>query len=635
MRGNYNFMRGIYDDRHEIPIPAGAHINRYDARVFLIDASDSKRTVIGKATSDTLMFPNNTFRKLYPETWAAEYRDYNDPPSYEMKVGMYGLCLAASKKNGLYDTLLSAYDPKYTNAILDFCMYSIFTRKNVAQLYPARMREEIVFSEKVYDDSWWSDFFKNGVTELQHTRFRIEWLKHCQEEGVQQVWICIDGSNNDCQMKNSHYAEPGDNKSHSGKPIVGYMWAVDAESGMPITYHVNPGGQVDAQAIQWMISFLNGYNFGVAGVILDRAFPTLDVITSLDDLKIPYVIMLPQCHGHNAILEECGDTVFWNPEYLINDTDLYGTSKREQIWKKYSNTGIINLYYSSKRGHYCGSDFNEEVIREKKRAEKVCLSGTRPAIPKKFQDILQIEQDNKGRFSVKCDYRQWKNRLHGKGFFSILSSEDFGAKETYRIYSLRMFSEVKFSMSKSQEGNDVVRVHSDPSMKSKLAVAFITTILRHTIQKGCQATELDTNLIIQKMDRVKLLVLDNGKMKLIHDIPGDLKTIFEYYGLYYENFEVVVQEINQRYTEKIHRPIREFPVVNNPTPKKRGRKLGSKNKKTIAREQAEAEARARGEAIEKEPAKRGRHPGTKDSRPRKKRSDAGKKRGPYKKRDSA
>lgn len=627
-------MRGIYDDRHEIPIPADAYINKYDARVFLISPSDSKRTVIGKATSDTLMFPNNTFRRFYPEIWAAEYRDYNDLPGDEMKVGLYGLCLAASKAGGLYDALLSAYDPETANAILDFCMYSISTRRNDAQRYSARMREEIVFSDRIYDESWWSGFFRNGVTESQHDGFRRAWLTHCQEEGVQQVWICIDGSDNDAQMKGSHPGEHGEYRPHDEKSVVGYMWAVDAETGMPVTCHIGPDGRVDATTIQWLMAFLNGYNIEVAGVILNRDFPVHDMTEFLADLKIPYVMLLPVCHGHNAAIEACGDTVIGNPEHLINNTDLYGTSKRERIWKKHPNNGFINLYYRSKKWHHCGSDFNAEVTREKERAEKACLSGTRPAIPKKYRDILRIEQDDEGGFSIRCDYSRWKSRLRSEGFFSILSSEGFGAKETYRIYALRMRSEGRLRMRRSQEGNEAAQVHSDSSMRSMLAVAFATAALRYTIQRGCQATGLDPNRIIQKMDGIRALALDNGKLRLIHDIPNDLKTVFEYFDLDDENFDAVVQEISQRYTDKAHSQIREFPVISKPEPRKRGRQPGSKNRKTIERERAEAEARAQGETIGKAPAKRGRRPGTKDSGPRKKRSDAGKKRGTYRKRDS-
>ncbi|MBQ8094517.1 MAG: transposase [Clostridia bacterium] len=628
-------MGRIYRERHDIPIPPGAHINHNDKRVFLIDSADGKRLTIGEATSDTFMFPNDTFKKMYPEIWNAEYSKYNDPAGDYMKVGMYGLCLGAAQAYGLYDTLLEAYDPMSANAIMDFSMYSILTRKNIAQLYYSKMKEEIVFSDKVYDDSWWSEFFKEKIKESQHADFRKTWLKRCQEKGIRKIWLCIDGSNNDCQIRKSNYAEPEKNKSHTKKTVVGYIWAVNAEDGLPITYHITPGGQIDAQSIQWLINYLSGYEFEIAGVILDRGFADHEVLKLLNKLKIPYVIMLTKCYGHNMILKECGDTLFWNPEYLINGKDLYGISRKEQIWKKHSDIGFINLYYSSKKGHYRGTDFNNNVTKVKEKAEKACELGEMPVIPKEYKDILTVEKKADGSFCLKCDFHKWMELLKGEGFFSILSSEDFGPEATYNIYALRMNSEVQFSTTKSPEGYDITRVHSDESMKSKLLIGFITNILLHGIRKACQANDLDTQPIVRKMEHIKLLLLSNGKMKFVPDIRKDVKLVFEYYGLSDANFEIMVQEINKRYSGDIHRPVREFPKIVKPESNRRGRKPGSKNKKTLEKEKAESEAKARGDIIEKEVKKRGRRPGTKDSRPRKKRSDAGKKRGPYKERDSA
>lgn len=628
-------MGKIYRERHDIPIPSDAYINHHDKRVFLIDSATGDRTYIGEATSDKTMFPNENFKKLYPNIWNTEYAKYNDPTGNEIKAGMYSLCLGASKDYGLYDVLLEAYDPMYANAIMDFSMYSILTRRNVAQLYSMKMKDEILFSDEVYNDSWWSEFFKQKITKTQHDDFQNLWLKKCMEKGVRKVWLCIDGSNNDCQLKHSQYAEPGKNKSHTVKTIVGYIWAVNAEDGLPITYHVTPGGQIDAQSIKWMINYLKGYEFEVEGVILDRGFADHEVLTLLNELKIPYVIMLTKCYGQNKVLKDQGDNVFWNPEYLINGKDLYGISQKEQIWKKYSDTGFINLYYSSKKGHYRGSDFNTEIVKIKEKAEKECSLGEKPLIPKDYQDIFNTEKKQDGSFHLICDFHRWKERLRGEGFFSILSSEDFGAEKTYNLYALRMNSEVQFSSEKSQEGFHVTRVHSDPSMLSKLTIGFITTILRHAIRKACQANHLDTNVVIQKMENVKLLLLNTGRLIFVNDIRKDLMSVLEYYGLTKENLSVMTQDINQRKSGMMHRPEREFPKVTKPERKKGGRKPGSKNKKTIEREKAEADARQQGENKEEVKRKRGRKPGTKDSKPRKKRSDAGKKRGTYKKRNSA
>ena len=164
-------MSHVYRERPEIPIPEDAYINHSDARVYLMDALTKKRTVIGVATSETTMHPNDMYRKLYPEIWDQVFSKFNDPKGYEVCVGMYGLCLGASCKNGLYQVLQDTYGPKYANVIMDYSMYSILDRRDVTQLFPERMRKEVIFSNELFSDATLSNIFTYRLTEEMHTEF--------------------------------------------------------------------------------------------------------------------------------------------------------------------------------------------------------------------------------------------------------------------------------------------------------------------------------------------------------------------------------------------------------------------------------------------------------------------------------
>ena len=66
-------MAHIYWERHEIPRPSDSYINHNDGRVFLMSNDGQgrkKRKVIGHATSETMMHPNELFKFLYPSQWS-------------------------------------------------------------------------------------------------------------------------------------------------------------------------------------------------------------------------------------------------------------------------------------------------------------------------------------------------------------------------------------------------------------------------------------------------------------------------------------------------------------------------------------------------------------------------------------
>ena len=88
-------MSHIYWELHEIPRPEESYINHSDGRVFLISDDghgNKKRKVIGRATSETTMHPNDLFRYLYPNLWSECYGD-QDMPEHELHTGMYALTL--------------------------------------------------------------------------------------------------------------------------------------------------------------------------------------------------------------------------------------------------------------------------------------------------------------------------------------------------------------------------------------------------------------------------------------------------------------------------------------------------------------------------------------------------------------
>lgn len=87
-------------------------------------------------------------------------------------------------------------------------------------------------------------------------QFRKSWLVHCQKRGITKCWVSIDGSNNDCEVRESDLSEYGYAKSGNDSKIVSFIYAVNAEDGTPITYYVNPGSVIDSKAFMEIAALL-------------------------------------------------------------------------------------------------------------------------------------------------------------------------------------------------------------------------------------------------------------------------------------------------------------------------------------------------------------------------------------------
>ena len=619
-------MAHVYWEKHEIPIPEEAYINHNDGRVYLMD-ENRKRTVIGHATSESTMHPNDKYRWLYPALWE-KYYDSKETKKHELHAGMYGLILGAASQTKVYDIAQEVYGPLYANAIMDYAMFSMMCRTDATHQFSDIMESQVTFSKKEYSDTWYSELFKEKLTDSMHYSFMIKWIEVIKTKNVKKIWLSIDGSNNDCVVEKSKLTEFGNPKSHNqAKTIVSYIYAVSAEEGWPIAYFVNEGSVVDSKAFQKVIIFLKGYGFELEGVILDRGFYSHEVIRTLRELSIDFIIMgQKDTMGYSSILNEKSDTIRWNTEHLVDEAGIFGICEKKQLWASHDDEAYLNLYFDGTGGNLQSVKLIQQVCNAKKDADNACNAGRKPVIDQKYREYFDILEKSAEKYSVSYNYEKWNQSLKSIGYFVIASSKNYSAKKVIDLYRLRNVSELQFKILKTHEGFDTTRVHIDESIRSKFAICFITTILRTAIMLSCKKNRLDTNTMIQKMNRITFLLIENGIYSAVHNCTAEQFLLLNEFDITQDDFTFFANMVNNRNNSSIYNQVHKIPEHKKAEPKKKGRKKGSKNKKTLAKEAENKKQKESG--IEPKPKRKpGRPAGSKDKQKRKGRSDAGKTRG--------
>lgn len=624
-------MSHIYWERHEIPIPDGCYTNNSDGRVFTMkrDAQNiRRRTVIGHATSETTMHPNETFRFLYPALWKENYGDDSICP-HELHAGLYAATLGIGYKTQLYPILHKVYGPLYGNAIMDYSMYSILERSDTTQLFSDRMSDQVLYSGKAYSDSWYSDLFKNRMSpSLNHT-FRMEWLRQCVKEGDRKVWISIDGSNNDCNVSGSILAEHGKAKSHTGSRLVSFIWAISASTGRPVTWYVNDGSVSDGKAFQLVEALLKSSGIEIEGVIIDRGFCSHDVVEALQKSGHKYILMLKtDTFAHTSMMSEYADTIRWKVPYAVTDNGIFGITRKRKLFAQFKDEAYINLYFDASNGTDRSITLISKVREAEREANQAISEGKQATIPQELKAFLSVLESSNGT-KIICNYDAWQNAVNCKGFSSIASSDDIGAAEVNRLYHLRDASEKQFMIMKSQMGFDTTRVHSDSSIEGRFAVCFIAAIIRSELMNSCKKLKYDTNRMIRELNRISFILMLNGTYESISNHTIRQKELLKEIEITENDFPVFAQDVNMRLSSsissQIHRladdpkrtqrkkpgPVPKKKVDENNPKRKPGRPKGSKNKKTLERESVKASAKAvQDSAVEKR--KPGRPKGSKN-----------------------
>ena len=629
-----------------VDIPTEAYVEKSDQSVFVKDMNvydpinqynRVKHTVIGRAIDATRMYPNHNFRIRYP----IEYQKATgeNGPQEILRVGFYAVVLSVIERTGLYQCLSETMGIEQANLILDFCMFSILNHSSVADGFQQAMKEHLIFSRNLKSGKDLSLFFNQDENEQRIEKFKSSWGEACKTRGIEDVWLAIDGSNNDCVAEASELAERGHAKSKKDVSIVSYMYAVDCRDGSPITFDVYRGGCVDSKAVIKMVGWLNAYQINVKGVVIDRGFATKDVLEQLDSLGIKYVAMLKgDTNAHKEMLTKYGSAISRQYAYVLdkfsdgkkladrqsqpgklflkNDNVMYGiTSKKKvKLFSSHTYEAYVSLVFDGSNGEERQQNWFKKISNTALNLQTQIDAGKNNAtVPSGFENYLEIH-DIDGEKVVVVKREQVQIKGDGKGFSTLATSDRMEACEANQIYSLRNSVEEDFAIAKTQLGYSKTGTHRDSGIKTKLAIGFIASIIRSELMKAAKASHLATNKIIKELDFITLHVDSSDRYFACHTENERQRFFLKECGVVPSDLDRIAEAENTRRSSAEPNPFHKFPhsseivkrgrgrpkgttkksdeTGNDTVPsdiekRNRGRPKGSKNKKTTADETAQ------------------------------------------------
>ena len=285
--------------------------------------------------STTMMHPTTQYAEIFPSQWERISSEKVRPAV--KKIGIFAACQAINSKTGIKDLLDGVYGVDHANALFDYAMYSIIHHTDNAMAFACKMKGELTFSKEPYSDSYYSRLFEEGMPKEKELDFKRKWAIQCKKDGADAVWLCIDGSNDDCESKGVEIAEKGHAKSRKNINIVSFTYAVTPD-GKPVTYDVYRGGLVDAKAMKSILDLMQECGIRVSGVILDRGYCDTNAIRYLVQHEIAYVIMVKGSpEGYETMVDECAGKIKMNADYLIPHTYLFGCQREVQLFKNYAH----------------------------------------------------------------------------------------------------------------------------------------------------------------------------------------------------------------------------------------------------------------------------------------------------------
>ena len=510
-----------------VPIPKvkGITINRSDSnRVFFVKEApfnakkgfaEPKRITIGYVTDDDVkyMHPTTGYKTIFPKEWEKLFGE-KLPIPFKF-IGMYAVTESVNMLTGIKDTMDLSFGISNSDAMIDFVMYSLLHGTNVTEHFPIKMSEQQLYSGNALSDSFYSDLFKEKITYAQILDFKKRWALQCKEDGVEEVWICIDGSNDDCVSAGVTLAEKGHAKSLRNRKVISFTFAV-TEDGKPVTFEIYRGGLVDAKAMKRILSFLKEVGIRVKGVILERGYCDSNALRYLNREGIAYVIMLKGSpDGYKTIVEDYGNTIKLNAEYLIRDTKLFGVQKTVQLFDNYPHNDYLTLFYDYENGSKRISALLKKLYAEIDRCEKILAKGEIPVIASQLNNVLTISDD---KTQIDIITGNLQKLFDEKG-------ENLKPEKVHHLYQCRDCSETDYMIFKTHLGFGKVRVRATKSVQSKFAIGFIASCIRYELENAAKKVHRSTPEVIQEVSHLYMSKIGESYVP-IQGVVGIQEIIF-------------------------------------------------------------------------------------------------------------
>lgn len=466
-----------------------------------------KRTTIGHqcSGSKTTMHPTTQYKQIFPALWEKVSKERVKPAV--KRIGMFTACQAINLKTGIKDILDNVYGTSYAGSIMDYAMYSIIHHTDESSAFASKMRNELLYSGVPFSDSYYSRLFEEGMPQALELSVKKQWALQCKEDGADTVWLCIDGSNDDCQSEGVELAEKGHAKSGKNIDIVSFSYAVTPE-GKPVTYEVYRGGLVDAKAMKSILDFLKECGISVAGVILDRGYCNAEALRYLSGKKISYVIMVKGTpEGYEEAVQENGQKIKMNAEYLIPHTYLFGYQQKVQLFKSYVHSDYLTLFYDYRNGSDRITALLKNLYVEMDRLDSCIHKGGKPAVDNKYSSFLSIS--DVGGQHVEINTVDLQTAIDEKGLYSIITSSEMTPRKVHELYVSRSSSETQYRQIKTQLGYGKIRVHYTAGVRARFVVGFIASILRFEIEQAAKRVDRNTNQMIQELEKIEAQKLND------------------------------------------------------------------------------------------------------------------------------
>ena len=514
-------------------------------------------------------------------------RAKKEPEPLFFRAGVYFALLGLGHRTGIYKILCEQLGPEDANAIMDMALFSIIKLNTGRYTYDDSnpslstvMFDHMAFSTPKVTDSFIAEMCTQRLAASgKDTAVQNAYLQNYAGEHPNcGVWLCFDclplaASSTGCW----------------------YVQAVSALEGKPVYWTATQGHSPDRTALEEVLRTIRASGLQVLGVLVSSDMASPDIVATLRQLKLFYLLRLPSTSScYQELLHLYAKELFGKVKYSflskVSGRVLFGFTAPVKVFADDAEESCVGLFFDGIEG---AEGFKQKVSQ-----------------------YIDAEQAGEDVEEAQNNSEQW---LFSSGFWAIASAAELSAADICERYELGKQSYQPFLILKKlliaeheagaaagQSSADAIALDDDfVTLKSRLLLTFVYSALCCELSAVCRKLKIGMPDLLENFE--SLLVFKVGYSNFFLQHNPDEETLQQLtecgitsYALQYSCMEFKSRRLAKTNAcrelqleppppRRLGRPPKAKSADSNAAPAEagavkrgRGRPKGSKNKKTLA-----------------------------------------------------
>lgn len=322
-----------------------------------------------------------------------------------------------------------------------------------------------------------------------------------------------------------------------------------------------------------MTGWLSAHQIKVKGVVAGSGFASKDILKQFDLLGIKYVAILKaDSSASQKMLAKYASAIRGRYEYALdvfsdgkkpaeighrpeklfleNDNVVYGIAaeKKIKLFSDHSYEAYVSLLFDGSKAEERRQNWFMKISNAALNLQSQIDAGKNDAsAPPEFENYLEI-RDIDGEKVAAVKQEQVQIRGDSLGFSALASSDRMGASEANRIHALRKSEEECFVTAQKllRYRKNRVCADSGSGIVTRLAIAFIASIIRSELAKAAKACSQATDNIIRELNFITIHADSSDRYFACHAESESQKLFLRECGVVPSDLDRIAEAENAR-----------------------------------------------------------------------------------------